>query len=96
VTKALLARIASYTLLVVVAIIALYPLYLVIANSLKTNSAVALNPSAFPTRPTGSSYSQLVAAGELRSFVNSLIVATATTVGAVFISALAGPSSSPA
>ena len=89
-TRGLLARIGCYALLVLVAVIALYPLYLVIANSLKSNSAVALNPSGFPAPPTTSSYSQLVAAGQLRSFVNSLIVATATTVGAVFISALAG------
>jgi ABC-type glycerol-3-phosphate transport system permease component len=88
--KARLARVGCYALLGVVAVIALYPLYLVIANSLKTNTAVALNPSSFPAPPTLSSYSQLVAAGELRSFVNSLIVATSTTVGAVFISALAG------
>jgi ABC-type glycerol-3-phosphate transport system permease component len=89
-TRALLARTGSYALLVLMAVIALYPLYLVIANSLKSNTAVALNPSAFPARPTLSTYSQLVAAGELHSFVNSVIVASSTTVGAVFISALAG------
>jgi len=88
--RALLGRVACYTLLVIVAVIALYPLYLVIANSLKSNTGVALNPSGFPASPTVSSYSQLVAAGQLRSFVNSLIVASATTVGAVFVSALAG------
>jgi ABC-type glycerol-3-phosphate transport system permease component len=88
--RALLARVGSYALLLAIAIIAIYPLYLVIANSLKTNTGVALDPSAFPAPPTLSSYSQLVAAGQLRSFLNSLIVASATTVGAVFISALAG------
>jgi multiple sugar transport system permease protein len=89
-TRALVARVGSYALLVLVAVIALYPLYLVIANSLKSNNAVALNPSGFPAPPTLSSYSELVAAGQLRAFVNSLIVASSTTVGAVFISALAG------
>jgi multiple sugar transport system permease protein len=89
-SRALLARVGCYALLVFIAVIALYPLYLVIANSLKSNTAVALNPSAFPAPPTLSSYSQLAAAGQLRSFVNSLIVASTTTVGAVFISALAG------
>ena len=89
-TKALVARVACYALLILVTIIALYPLYLVIANSLKSNTNVALNPSGFPAPPTTSSYSQLVAAGQLRSFVNSLIVASSATVGAVFISALAG------
>jgi ABC-type glycerol-3-phosphate transport system permease component len=88
--RALLARVGCYALLLFVAVIALYPLYLVIANSLKSNTSVALDPSAFPARPTVSSYSQLAAAGQLRSFVNSLIVASTTTVGAVFISALAG------
>jgi ABC-type glycerol-3-phosphate transport system permease component len=88
--KGLLARIGCYTLLVLVAVIALYPLYLVIANSLKSNTGVALNPSSVPVPPTLSSYSQMVAAGELRSFINSIIVASLTTVGAVFISALAG------
>jgi ABC-type glycerol-3-phosphate transport system permease component len=88
--RARLARVGSYALLILVAVIALYPLYLVIANSLKSNTAVALDPSGFPAPPTLSSYSQLVAAGQLRSFVNSLIVASSTTVGAVFISALAG------
>jgi multiple sugar transport system permease protein len=80
----------SYSLLAIVAVVSLYPLYLVIANSLKSNTAVALDPSGFPTSPTLSSYSQLVAAGELRGFVNSVIVASLTTVGAVFVSALAG------
>jgi ABC-type glycerol-3-phosphate transport system permease component len=89
-TRALLARVGSYGLLALMAVIALYPLYLVIANSLKSNTGVALNPSGFPAPPTLSSYSQLVAAGELHSFLNSLIVASSTTVGAVFISALAG------
>ena len=89
-TRAVLARVVSYALLLLIAVIALYPLYLVIANSLKSNTAVALSPSAFPAPPTLSSYSQLVAAGQLHSFVNSLIVASSTTVGAVFISALAG------
>ena len=89
-TRTLLARVGSYALLVITAVIALYPLYLVIANSLKSNTTVALNPSGFPVSPTVSNYSQLAAAGQLRSFVNSLIVASTTTVGAVFISALAG------
>ncbi len=59
-------------------------------NSLKGNTQVEVNSAGLPHPWTGASYSSLISEGALRSFGNSLLVATLTTVGAVFLSGLAG------
>lgn len=83
-------RIGAYSGLVVVSVLSLYPFVLMILNSLKSNTQVLLNTSGLPSPPTVSTYSQLFSGGGERGFVNSLIIAGITTVGTVFLSALAG------
>jgi ABC-type glycerol-3-phosphate transport system permease component len=68
----------------------LYPLVLMAINSFKGNNQVAVDPAGLPNPWTLTSYKSLVDEGALRSFGNSLLVAGATTIGAVFISGLAG------
>ena len=61
-----------------------------ILNSLKSNTQVLLNPAGLPHPATVSTYSQLFSGGGLRGFVNSIIISAATTIGSVFLSAIAG------
>jgi ABC-type glycerol-3-phosphate transport system permease component len=70
-------------------LIAIYPLFLMIVNSFKSNSAVLLDPAGLPQPWTLNSWANFVQQGQLRNLVNSLIVALATTAGAVAIASLA-------
>jgi multiple sugar transport system permease protein len=88
--RARLTRIAAYTALTIVAALSLYPFVLMILNSLKSNTQVLLNPAGLPHPATVSTYSQLFSGGGLRGFVNSIIISAATTIGSVFLSAIAG------
>jgi len=85
-----LGLVVAYGLLVVAAIVSIYPLALMVINSLKSNNQVLVNPAGLPSPGTLSNYGALLSRGQLRAFANSLIVAASTTVGAVFIAALAG------
>jgi multiple sugar transport system permease protein len=80
----------AYGFLSAVTIVSVYPLVLMGLNSLKGNTQVEVNAAGLPHPLTGASYSSLISEGALRSFGNSLLVATLTTVGAVFLSGLAG------
>ena len=80
----------AYTCLVIVAGLSVYPFTLMIINSLKSNTQVLLNPAGLPKPATTSTYSEFFSGGGLRAFVNSIVIAIATTIGAVFLSALAG------
>lgn len=81
--------IAAYALLVLMSLIAIYPLYLMIVNSFKSNTAVLLDPAGLPSPWTLSSWANFVQQGQLRSLLNSLIVALATTAGAVAVASVA-------
>jgi ABC-type glycerol-3-phosphate transport system permease component len=89
-SKARIARIAAYSGLAVIAALSLYPFALMILNSLKSNTQVLLNTAGLPRPATVSTYSELFSGGGLRGFVNSIVISAATTVGAVFLSAIAG------
>lgn len=80
----------SYALLSLISIASLYPLVMMAINSLKGNTQVLLNPAGLPSPPTSSSYGGLVTDHQIHAFINSLIVASVTTAGAVFLAALAG------
>src|SRR5580693_7141285 len=84
------SRVAAYACLVIVAGLSVYPFALMIINSLKSNTQVLLNPAGLPKPATTSTYSEFFSGGGLRAFVNSIVIAIATTIGAVFLSALAG------
>jgi ABC-type glycerol-3-phosphate transport system permease component len=80
----------AYGFLLVVTVASVYPLVLMAVNSLKGNSQVEVNSAGLPHPWTVASYRSMIAEGALRSFGNSLLVATLTTIGAVFLSGLAG------
>jgi len=80
----------AYGLLGVIAILSIYPLAVMVMNSLKSNSGVLVNPSGLPAPATLNQYGALLTRGQLHAFVNSLIVSVSATVGGVLVSALAG------
>jgi ABC-type glycerol-3-phosphate transport system permease component len=88
--RAGLATGLAYTVLVALTVASVYPLALMAINSLKGNNQVEVNSAGLPHPWTLESYRSMVSHGALRSFGNSLLVAGLTTVGAVFISGLAG------
>jgi multiple sugar transport system permease protein len=80
----------AYCFLGCLTLAALYPLLLMAMNSFKDNNQVVVNPAGLPNPWSLTSYKSLINQGGLRSFGNSLLVAGVTTIGAVFISGLAG------
>lgn len=79
-------------ILVIVAILLIAPFLIMIFGSLKTRAELAINPGGFPGAPTWQNYLNLYhyASGRVvRSFGNSVFVATIHTVLAVILSALA-------
>ncbi len=85
-------RIGRYTLLTVLAIIVLFPLYITIVNSLLTPGQIAGRPPKFfPTDPQWSTYSRAWNAGDMGRYLkNSFIVTVIITVGQVVTAILAG------
>lgn len=79
----------AYLVLVIISFFSLYPLFLMILNSFKGNNDVLLDPAGLPQPWTLDSYAQLLKAGQLQSFLNSIIVSVITTVLAVFLACLA-------
>ena len=90
VTRQRVFRVSAYAVLLVVGVLSVYPFVLMLMNSFKSNSQVLTNTVGWPRPFTLSSWSAMLAQDGLRSFVNATIVAAATTVGSVFLSALAG------
>jgi len=84
------ASLLAYGVLIALTVASVYPLVLMGIDSLKGDSQVAVNSAGLPHPWTIASYRSLISHGALRSFGNSLLVAGLTTLGAVFISGLAG------
>lgn len=80
----------AYGLLGIVAILSIYPLAVMVMNSLKSNSGVLVNSAGFPAPATVKQYGALLTRGQIHAFFNSLIVSVSATVGGVLISAMAG------
>ena len=75
---------AAYTCLVIVAGLSVYPFVLMIINSLKSNTQVLLNPAGLPKPATTSTYSEFFSGGRSPgAFVNSIVIAVATTTSAL-------------
>jgi len=87
-----LADAAIFTLIVVVAVIAAFPLAWMVLTSLKTpQETMQVPPVWLPGSPGLAAYaevSDVIGAG--RSFVNSAIIATLTTAGILLTSLMAG------
>jgi multiple sugar transport system permease protein len=86
----ILYRAGAYTVLVIMAIVILFPIYWMILISFKLPGEIYRTPSLVPTHFTLANYVTLFVDKNFLVYIrNSLIVATAATVTAVLISALA-------
>ncbi|MBV9230408.1 MAG: carbohydrate ABC transporter permease [Chloroflexi bacterium] len=82
----------KYTLLLILTVVFLFPFAWMIATSLKTNTEVLSNPTAFfPAIPQWGNYPTVVAALNFwQETLNTLIMALGVTLGQILLSALAG------
>ena len=84
--------VTTYTVLVLIAVLIIFPIYWMITISLKTPRDIYRSPSLVPDihRLTWDNFRMLIQKKHfLTNIRNSLIVATSTTIVSVFISALA-------
>lgn len=90
-TQRRVARVAIYLFLSLFCVISMYPMVIMILNSFKSNTEIFTNPAGLPREWTLSSYEEIFAyhSGLWRNYIVSIIVAVATTIGSVFLSALA-------
>ncbi len=86
-------RLAVHAVLMVAVLLSLYPFALMLLNSFKSNVEVLRNSAGWPNAPTLDSYRDLLTyEGNqvVRSFFNSVLIATVSTAAAVLIAAMAG------
>jgi N,N'-diacetylchitobiose transport system permease protein len=84
-------RAVSWVCIVVICVVSLFPFYWMVLTSLKPDTDIfTSSPKFYTTAPTLSRYGSLWSTGYPRQFLNSLIVAVATTVVGTFIAAAAG------
>ncbi|HZC69616.1 MAG TPA: carbohydrate ABC transporter permease [Jatrophihabitans sp.] len=89
-TRRTLSQIALQIPFVLMALTVLFPLYFMIANSLKTRSAFAQSALNVPNHPTLSKYSDAINSANLgRFFVNSAIISVVSVAVATACAALA-------
>ncbi len=82
-----------HAVLILTVVLSLYPFLLMLQNSFKSNEEVLLNPGGWPENFTLASYRELFdyqGNQVLRSFANSVFIATTSTVLAVVLAGLAG------
>ena len=78
-------------LMFILALIYLYPLFLVVINSLKSFSEIMANVVAFPTRLSGENFANAFTLMRYPNlFLNTLFVTTMGTGGVVLLASLAG------
>ena len=83
-------KVLYYTLLVLLALIIIFPIYYMVTVSLKLPKDIYRNPSLLPVNATLQNYVELFGKmGFARNIGNSLIVASAATVISVAISCMA-------
>lgn len=83
-------KIVTYGLLILLAVVILFPIYYMATISLKLPRDIYRLPSLLPLRPTPNNYVQLFTQyGYLNNIRNSLIVASLATIVSVCISMLA-------
>jgi multiple sugar transport system permease protein len=81
----------GYVVLVAFALIYLYPFFIQVATSFKTDPDAVRNPlSLFPDPVTGRSFGRLADSDFPLWFLNSVVVTVCVTVGRVFLDSLAG------
>ena len=88
--RVLIGRVLSYAALAIAVLLVLFPIYWMIATSLKVPREIFRQPSLVPLAPTINNYITLLTEkGFLVAIKNSLIVATTVTVISVLISSFA-------
>ena len=85
-------KVGRYTLLTVLSVIVLFPIYITVVNSLLPPVDITRQPpKLFPTNPQWGSYQDAWNAGHMGTYLkNSFIVTFAITVGQVLTAILAG------
>ncbi|MET0713531.1 MAG: carbohydrate ABC transporter permease [Mycetocola sp.] len=91
-TKILAGRSFAYALLVVIAVVYIFPFLVQVATSFKTDAEAASNPlSLIPATWTTAAYERLFLNSDFPLWsMNSVIVTLAVTLGRVFFCSLAG------
>ena len=84
----LLTHGATYLVLVIVVILILFPIYWMVATSLKLPREIVRTPTLWPAVFTLDNYHKLIDKGFLSNMKNSFIVASTVTVISVLISSL--------
>jgi raffinose/stachyose/melibiose transport system permease protein len=80
-----------YAILVVCAVIALYPIYHALITSLKTESEYVQNRLSIPAAPTAQNYSYVLIEGKLlKYFLNNCIIMPIALAGYLFVCTTAG------
>ena len=86
----LTGRVLSYAALIIAVILVLFPIYWMLATSLKLPRDILRVPSLWPSRFSLANFEKLLADGQfLLSIRNSFIVASNVTVISVIISSFA-------
>jgi len=90
-TRRKIARVLIYVILVMFCLISMYPMVIMVLNSFKSNNEIFVNPAGLPNEWTLESYASIFNShtGLWRNYIVSIIVAVSTTLGSVFLSALA-------
>lgn len=86
-----IAVVMANVFLVVFVLLSLYPLFMMILNSFKSDTEILSNPAGFPQEFTLGSYQAIFKyhGGLLRNFGNSVIVATTSTIVSAFLATMA-------
>jgi ABC-type glycerol-3-phosphate transport system permease component len=89
--KRRISQVAIYLVLIAFCIISMYPMTIMVFNSFKSNREIFINPAGLPIIWTLSSYAEIFSrhTGLLGNYLVSVVVALATTVGSVFLCAMA-------
>lgn len=90
--KSYTGPVIKYTILVILAVVFLFPFAWIIATSLKTNTEALSNPTAFfPAVPQWGNYPAVISSLNFwQETLNTLIMALGVTLGTILLSALAG------
>lgn len=90
--RRVVVRILQYVMLILLAVVILFPIYITVVNSLLSPDVIGHRPpTLFPTHPHGSAYTSAWKQGHLAVYLrNSLFVALAITAGQAVTSILAG------
>ncbi|EXX85292.1 sugar ABC transporter permease [Paenibacillus darwinianus] len=90
-TNSLAERLFSYAVMLFTVIVSTFPIVWIVVSSFKTNKAILGDPFALPSSISFKAYADVFTQYNfLIYFKNSLIIATTSTLIAVFIYALAG------